>query len=85
MTDREQRGQNDEKATETPGFAQCWAGLKATVGAHQNAYETLRALLNATVEDEHTLLEKNPSRIKGTPENQECFPSSHTPSHRSKP
>jgi len=33
------------------------------VGAHKNAYETLRALLNATVEDEHTFLEKNPSHI----------------------
>ena len=46
-------------------LAQWWTDLDATPGARRNAYETMRALLNAAVADERTLLEVNPLRIKG--------------------
>lgn len=49
----------------TPMLTQWWYGLEATPGARRNVYETMRAMLNAAVEDERTLLEVNPLRIKG--------------------
>lgn len=57
----------DQELTElTPAaLAQWWADLNATPGARRNAYETMRALINAAVEDERTLLESSPLRIKG--------------------
>lgn len=57
----------DQELTElTPAsLAQWWADLGATPGARKNAYETLRALLNAAADDDRTLLESSPLRIKG--------------------
>lgn len=57
----------DQELTElTPAsLAQWWADLDATPGARKNAYETLRALLNAAAADDRTLLESSPLRIKG--------------------
>ena len=46
-------------------LAQWWADLDATPGARKNAYETLRALLNAAATDDRTLLTASPLRIKG--------------------
>ena len=46
-------------------LAQWWADLGETPGARKNAYETLRALLNAAAADDRTLLESSPLRIKG--------------------
>lgn len=42
-----------------------WNTLDATPGARRNAYETMRALLNAAVADDRTLLPANPLSIKG--------------------
>lgn len=42
-----------------------WHTLDATPGARRNAYETMRALLNAAVADDRTLLATNPLIIKG--------------------
>ena len=42
-----------------------WHTLDATPGARRNAYETMRALLNAAASDERTLLTSSPLRIKG--------------------
>lgn len=42
-----------------------WNTLDATPGACRNAYETMRALLNAAVADDRTLLPANPLSIKG--------------------
>ena len=42
-----------------------WHTLDATPGARRNAYETMRALLNAAVADDRTLLAANPLIIKG--------------------
>lgn len=42
-----------------------WSTLDATPGARRNAYETMRALLNAAVADDRTLLPANPLSIKG--------------------
>ena len=57
----------DQELTElTPAsLAQWWADLGETPGARKNAYETLRALLNAAAADDRTLLESSPLRIKG--------------------
>lgn len=57
----------DQELTElTPAsLAQWWADLDATPGARKNAYETMRALLNAAAADDRTLLESSPLRIKG--------------------
>lgn len=46
-------------------LSQWWADLDATPGARKNAYETMRALLNAAAADDRTLLESSPLRIKG--------------------
>lgn len=55
-----------ELAALTPAdLSSWWHALDVTPGARRNAYETMRALLNAAVEDERTLLEANPLRIKG--------------------
>lgn len=42
-----------------------WNALDATPGARRNAYETMRALLNAAAVDDRTLLTTNPLSIKG--------------------
>lgn len=42
-----------------------WNALDATPGARRNAYETMRALMNAAVADDRTLLTANPLSIKG--------------------
>lgn len=42
-----------------------WNALDATPGARRNAYETMRALLNAATVDDRTLLTTNPLSIKG--------------------
>lgn len=42
-----------------------WHTLDTTPGARRNAYETMRALLNAAVADDRTLLTANPLSIKG--------------------
>lgn len=42
-----------------------WNALDATPGARRNAYETMRALLNAAASDERTLLTSSPLNIKG--------------------
>lgn len=57
----------DRELTElTPAsLAQWWADLDATPGARKNAYETMRALLNAAAADDRTLLAASPLRIKG--------------------
>lgn len=60
----------DQELTEltelTPASLAQWrADLGATPGARKNAYETLRALLNAAAADDRTLLESSPLRIKG--------------------
>lgn len=46
-------------------LSQWWQDLDATPGARRNAYETMRALLNAAVADDRTLLTANPLSIKG--------------------
>jgi len=42
-----------------------WHTLNTTPGARRNAYETMRALLNAAVADDRTLIAANPLSIKG--------------------
>lgn len=55
-----------ELAALTPtSLSQWWQDLDATPGARRNAYETMRALLNAAVADDRTLLTANPLSIKG--------------------
>lgn len=49
----------------TADFSQWWQDLDVTPGARRNAYETMRALLNAAVADDRTLLTANPLSIKG--------------------
>ena len=49
----------------TADLSQWWVDLDATPGARRNAYETMRALLNAAVADDRTLLAASPLRIKG--------------------
>lgn len=46
-------------------LANWWHTIDATPGARRNAYETMRALLNAAVADDRTLLTANPLSIKG--------------------
>ena len=46
-------------------LSQWWACLDAKPGARRNAYETMRALMNAAVADDRTLLTANPLSIKG--------------------
>ena len=46
-------------------LAQWWTNLDAPPGTRQNAYETMRALLNAAAADDRTLLESSPLWIKG--------------------
>lgn len=55
-----------ELATLTPAdLSSWWQALDATPGARRNAYETMRALLNAAADDDRTLLTANPLNIKG--------------------
>lgn len=49
----------------TADLSQWWQDLDATPGARRNAYETMRALLNAAVADDRTLLTSSPLNIKG--------------------
>lgn len=49
----------------TRGLTQWWESLDCGPAARRNAYNTLRALLYAAVDDEGTLLDANPLRIKG--------------------
>lgn len=42
-----------------------WHALAAPPGARRNAYETMRALLNAAVADDRTLIAASPLSIKG--------------------
>lgn len=42
-----------------------WHTLDTTPGARRNAYETMRALLNAAVADDRTLIAASPLSIKG--------------------
>ena len=49
----------------TADLSQWWQDLDVTPGARRNAYETMRALLNAAVVDDRTLLTANPLSIKG--------------------
>lgn len=49
----------------TADLSQWWKDLDATPGARRNAYETMRAFLNAAVADDRTLLTANPISIKG--------------------
>lgn len=42
-----------------------WQSLDVTPGARRNAYETMRALLNAAVTNDRTLLTSSPLNIKG--------------------
>ena len=58
-------GDQELTALTPASLAQWWADLGATPGARKNAYETLRALLNAAATDDRTLLESSPLRIKG--------------------
>lgn len=49
----------------TADLSQWWQDLDVTPGARRNAYETMRAFLNAAVADDRTLLTANPLSIKG--------------------
>lgn len=57
-------GDQELTALTSASLAQWWAGLDATPGARKNAYETLRALLNAAADD-RTALTASPLLIKG--------------------
>lgn len=58
-------GDQELTALTPASLAQWWANLDATSGARKNAYETMRALLNAAAADDRTFLESSPLRIKG--------------------
>ena len=58
-------GDQELTALTPASLAQWWADLDATPGARKNAYETLRALLNAAAADDRALLKSSPLRIKG--------------------
>ena len=58
-------GDQELTALTPASIAQWWANLDATPGARKNAYETMRALLNAAAADDRTFLESSPLRIKG--------------------
>lgn len=58
-------GDQELTALTPASLAQWWANLDATPGARKNAYETMRALLNAAAADDRTLLTANPLSIKG--------------------
>ena len=58
-------GEAELAALTSASLSQWWADLDATPGARRNAYETVRALLNAAVADDRTLLTANPLSIKG--------------------
>ena len=58
-------GDQELTALTPASLAQWWANLDATPGARKNAYETMRALLNAAAADDRTLLESSPLRITG--------------------
>ena len=52
-------------ALTSASLSRWWTDLDATPGARKNAYETMRALLNAAVADDRTLLITSPLHIKG--------------------
>ena len=58
-------GDQELTALTPASLSQWWIDLDATPGARKNAYETMRALLNAAVADDRTLLIASPLRIKG--------------------
>ena len=58
-------GDRELAALTSASLSQWWKDLDATPGARRNAYETMRALLNAAVADDRTLLTANPLSIKG--------------------
>lgn len=58
-------GDTELAALTSASLSQWWVDLDATPGARRNAYETTRALLNAAVADDRTLLAANPLSIKG--------------------
>ena len=58
-------GDQELTALTPASLSQWWADLDVKPGARRNTYETMRALLNAAVTDERTLLESSPLRIKG--------------------
>ena len=58
-------GDRELAALTSTSLSQWWQDLDATPGARRNAYETMRALLNAAVADDRTLLTANPLSIKG--------------------
>ena len=52
-------------ALTSASLSRWWTDLDTTPGARKNTYETMRALLNAAVADDRTLLITSPLRIKG--------------------
>ena len=58
-------GDRELAALTSASLSQWWKDLDAAPGARRNAYETMRALLNAAVADDRTLLTANPLSIKG--------------------
>ena len=58
-------GDRELAALTSTSLSQWWQDLDATPGARRNAYETMRALLNAAATDDRTLLTSSPLSIKG--------------------
>ena len=58
-------GDQELTALTSASLSQWWADIDATPGARKNAYEALRALLNAAVADDRTLLTACPLHTKG--------------------
>lgn len=58
-------GDAELAALASADLANWWQALDATPGARRNAYETMRALLNAAAADDRTLLTSSPLSIKG--------------------
>lgn len=58
-------GDRELAALTSASLSQWWKDLDATPGARRNAYETMRALLNAAVADDRTLIAASPLSIKG--------------------
>lgn len=58
-------GDAELAALTSAGLSTWWQSLDVTPGARRNAYETMRALLNAAVTDDRTLLTSSLLNIKG--------------------
>lgn len=58
-------GDRELAALTSANLSTWWNTLDTTPGARRNAYETMRALLNAAVADDRTLLTSSPLSIKG--------------------